>query len=128
GRPALCRMTGPGVLLRPGLPTACGAIRSSTAAECVEPIPDIFEHVSPAVVSVAATSINPYRVSDRVRHIVGSGFFIDSNGLILTNAHVVFNRQSIRVTLDDGTEVSAEGVGADPIFGVAGVRDPKPPA
>src|SRR5262249_626942 len=126
GRPALCRMTGPVVLLLTGLLTACGAIRSSTAAECVEPIPDIFEHVSPAVVSVAATSINPYRVSDRVRHIVGSGFFIDSNGLILTNAHVVFNRQSVRVTLDDGTEVAARVVGADPILDVAVARIPKP--
>jgi hypothetical protein len=26
--------------------------------------------VSPAVVSIAVTSINPYRVSDRVRHVV----------------------------------------------------------
>jgi S1-C subfamily serine protease len=36
------------------------------------------------------------------------------------------NRQSIRVTLDDGTEVAAELVGADPIFDVAVVRIPKP--
>ena len=104
---------------------ACSAARSA-GAQCDEPIPEIFTRASPAVVSIAATSINPYRLADRVRHVAGSGFFIDAAGLILTNAHVVYNRQSIRVTLDDGTDVAAELVGADPIFDVAVVRIPKP--
>jgi serine protease Do len=127
GRRALFEVTRLSVLLLTGWLTACSAIRASTAAtECAEPIPDIFTRVSPAVVSIAATSINPYRLSDRVRHVAGSGFFIDDTGLILTNAHVVFNRQSVRVTLDDGTEVAAQVVGADPILDVAVVRIPKP--
>ena len=113
------------MLLLAGLLAACSAVRTA-GAQCDEPIPEIFSRASPAVVSIAATSINPYRLSDRVRHVAGSGFFIDAAGLILTNAHVVFNRQSIRVTLDDGTDVAGEVVGADPIFDVAVVRIPKP--
>jgi serine protease Do len=125
GRSAQPGATGLCVLLLASVLAACSAVRTA-GAQCDDPIPEIFSRASPAVVSLAATSINPYRLSDRVRHVAGSGFFIDAAGLILTNAHVVFNRQSIRATLDDGTEVAAELVGADPIFDVAVVRIPKP--
>jgi S1-C subfamily serine protease len=93
---------------------------------CRESLPEIFERVSPAVVSISATSINPYRLSERVSHIVGSGVLVDDSGLILTNAHVAFGRQSITVTLDDGTRLLATLVGADPIFDLAVLRIPKP--
>jgi len=96
------------------------------AAPCAEALPDIFDRASPAVVSISATSINPYRLSERVSHIVGSGVLIDASGLILTNAHVAFGRQSITVTLDDGTRLLATLVGADPIFDLAVLRIPKP--
>jgi S1-C subfamily serine protease len=82
--------------------------------------------VSPGVVSIAATSVNPYRLSDRVSHVVGAGAIIDRAGLVLTNSHVVFGRQSIQVTLADGTALPAEVVGADPIFDIAVVRVPVP--
>jgi len=117
------------VCLLAGLLAACSAFRPSAAGaqqRCTETLPDMYIRVSPAVVSVAAMSINPYRLSDRVHHVAGSGFIIDSTGLILTNAHVVYNRQSVRVTLDDDTEVAAEVVGADPIFDVAVLRIPTP--
>ena len=89
---------------------------------CDKPAPAIFDQVSPAVVYIYATSINPYKVADRVEHVVGSGFIFDSSGLILTNSHVAFGRQSIVVTLDDGTSVPAQLVGADPIFDLAVLR------
>ena len=129
GRPVSGR-TGLVVCLLAGLLASCSAFQASAAgaqSPCSEPLPDMYTRVSPAVVSVAATSINPYRLSDRVHHVAGSGFIIDAAGLVLTNAHVVFNRQSVRVTLDDDTEVSAEVVGADPIFDVAVLRIPPPP-
>ena len=91
-------------------------------------VPDLFDAVSPAVVYVTAISINPYQVSDRVTHIVGSGMIIDSAGLLLTNAHVVFGRQSIMVTLDDGTRLPAKVVGADPILDLALLRITPPEA
>ncbi len=93
---------------------------------CDKPAPAIFDQVSPAVVFIYATSINPYQVADRVEHVVGSGFIFDGSGLILTNSHVAFGRQSLEVTLDDGTSVAAQLVGADPIFDIAVLRIAKP--
>jgi serine protease Do len=89
---------------------------------CTGPVPDLYDRVAPSVVYVAATSINPYRLADRVTRVVGSGFIIGANGLILTNSHVAFGRQSIRVTLDSGDTLPAELVGADPIFDLALIR------
>jgi S1-C subfamily serine protease len=51
---------------------------------------------------------------------------IDATGLILTNSHVVFSRQAIMVTLDDGTTVPGKVVGSDPLFDVAVLRIPPP--
>lgn len=105
-----------------------GAVREGSAAEqlaearCTESVPDLYERVSPAVVFIAATSINPYQLSDRVSRSVGSGVILDRSGLILTNAHVVFERQSLMVILDDGTDLPAQLVGADPIFDLALIR------
>ena len=86
----------------------------------------VFDQVSPAVVFIYATSINPYQMADRVEHVVGSGFIFDASGLIITNSHVAFGRQSLEVTLDDGTSVPAQLVGADPIFDIAILRIAKP--
>ncbi len=131
-RPSLARVLWLLALVGPLL--ACGAVRSGLAAErprsarCSELIPDLFDRVSPAIVSIAATSINPYQLSERVEHITGSGIIIDPSGLVLTNSHVAFDRQSITVTLDDGTSLPATLVGADPIFDLAVLRLSKPPA
>src|SRR5262249_22209508 len=99
-----------------------------TERACAESLPDMFDRVSPAVVSISATSINPYRLSERVSHVVGSGILYDSTGMILTNSHVAYDRQSISVTLDDGTRLPARLVGADPIFDRAGLRITPPPS
>lgn len=45
---------------------------------------------------------------------LGSGFIIASDGVIVTNNHVIDKATSIKVTLDDGTELPAKLVGADP--------------
>ncbi|HWN98712.1 MAG TPA: trypsin-like peptidase domain-containing protein [Blastocatellia bacterium] len=93
---------------------------------CGTTSPAIFDKASPAVVYIYATSINPYQVAQRVEHIVGSGFIFDASGLILTNSHVAFGRQFMGVTLDNGTSVQAQLVGADPILDIAVLRIPKP--
>jgi serine protease Do len=96
------------------------------AQPCNLPVPSVFDRASPAVVYIYATSINPYRTSNRVEHVVGSGFIFDSSGLILTNSHVAFPRESLVVGMEDGTAVQAQLVGADPIFDVAVLRINKP--
>jgi serine protease Do len=95
-------------------------------AACAASIPDLFERVAPAVVFISATSINPYQLSDRISHIVGTGFIYDPSGLVLTNSHVAYGRQSITITLDDGTSTPAQLVGADPISDLAVLRIPRP--
>jgi serine protease Do len=114
------------MLLAYGCAGAIARADSSRAAPCDDALPEIFARVSPAVVSISATSINPYRLSERVSHVAGSGVVVDASGLILTNSHIAFGRQSITVTLDDGTRLSATLVGADPIFDLAVLRIPRP--
>jgi len=62
--------------------------------------------VSPAVVQILVTGYGPLREEDRSQtafivrqHAVGSGVIVDSNGYIMTNAHVVEGAQRIRVAL-----------------------------
>jgi S1-C subfamily serine protease len=89
-------------------------------------VPELYEKVSPSVVSVTAASINPYGTASQIERHAGSGVIVDAAGLILTNAHVVFGRQLLTVTLDDGTTLPARIVGADPVFDIAFLRIPKP--
>jgi S1-C subfamily serine protease len=119
------------LLLFLSLLASCAHVQAGLAAKpkraaCSASIPELFKRVSPSVVYITATTINPYQLSDRVSHIVGTGIIYDPLGLILTNSHVAFGRQSIMVTLDDGTSTSAQLVGADPIFDVAVLRIPQP--
>jgi serine protease Do len=93
---------------------------------CGEALPALFKKISPAVVSIGAMAINPYDLDHRVDRVSGSGVIIVPTGFILTNSHVVFDRQVITVTLDDGTTLPAQLVGADPIFDIAVIKIPQP--
>lgn len=53
---------------------------------------------------------------------VGSGFIVDSDGLIVTNNHVIKGAGAIKVTLDDGTVHKATLVGTDPKTDLATLR------
>jgi S1-C subfamily serine protease len=52
----------------------------------------------------------------------GSGFITRSDGVILTNAHVVEGASEVDVTLPDGRSFSGKVLGADPITDVAVVK------
>jgi serine protease Do len=49
----------------------------------------------------------------------GSGFIVSSDGLILTNAHVVRNAKRVTAKLSDRREFSAKVLGSDPVTDVA---------
>jgi S1-C subfamily serine protease len=49
----------------------------------------------------------------------GSGFIIDEDGHVITNAHVVAGAEELTVALADGTEVPATVVGSDELLDVA---------
>jgi Do/DeqQ family serine protease len=52
----------------------------------------------------------------------GSGFFMDREGYILTNNHVIARAEEVLVTLSDGSELRAEVIGQDPATDVAVVK------
>ncbi|GEO81975.1 DegQ family serine endoprotease [Pararhodospirillum oryzae] len=53
------------------------------------------------------------RLQQRRATSLGSGFIIDSSGLIVTNNHVIKDAEEITVILQDNTALKAEVVGAD---------------
>ena len=50
----------------------------------------------------------------RRRSAMGSGFIIDSSGIVVTNNHVIQDAEEITVTLHDKTQLKATLVGRDP--------------
>jgi len=106
----------------------------------------IVEKARPAVVRVNITKmvkqslVDPFegfdeffapgfrnRLAPRLRQRVpvrgvGSGFIIDSSGVILTNAHVVSGSDELMVVMDDGKEYKATVVGTDPETEVAVIK------
>ena len=60
--------------------------------------------------------------STRVERGTGSGFIINSNGQILTNAHVVNGADTVSVTLKDGRSFEGEVLGEDPVTDVAVIK------
>ena len=52
----------------------------------------------------------------------GSGFFISSDGYIVTNNHVVKNAKTVTVVTDDGKTLDAKVVGTDPKTDLAVVK------
>jgi serine protease Do len=53
---------------------------------------------------------------------MGSGFIISSDGLILTNAHVVRDAKEVTVKLSDRREFAAKVLGSDPTTDIAVLR------
>jgi serine protease Do len=92
------------------------------APPCTESLVTLFERVSPSVVSVQAMKINKAKPQRRFETIVGSGFVIDKEGHLLTNAHVVDGAASLSVTLDSGEKTAARVVGIDPVLDLALLR------
>ena len=73
---------------------------------------------------------SPSRYSDRdhllggnyVTSGAGSGVIISSDGLIITNNHVVSGANTIKVTLKDGTQYDAKLIGTDPDSDIAVIK------
>ena len=89
-------------------------------------IPDVAERVSPAVVSIYSSRpvavVSPFgrgfetpfgHGSRAEQQSLGSGAIVSSDGVILTNNHVVDNARDVRVVLADRREFTAKIVGMD---------------
>src|SRR5437867_1788885 len=86
--------------------------QASTTAEAV------YKQVSPGVVTITAV-VNSGRGSGQA---TGSGIVLDTNGNILTNAHVIAGAQQIQVTFSDGRTVNATLVGSNSSADLAVIR------
>ncbi|WP_416673017.1 trypsin-like peptidase domain-containing protein [Egbenema bharatensis] len=65
----------------------------------------VYERVSPAVVSIETDNNS------------GSGSIVTSDGLVLTNAHVIGEARTVAVILEDGTQYTGDVIG----YGQAGL-------
>ncbi len=80
-----------------------------------EPVVAVAEAVGPTVVQLVIGGPGG-------RTGLGSGFFYDDDGRILTNAHVVGDAETVLVRLASGTQVEGEVIGADDVSDVAVVQ------
>src|SRR5213596_3192897 len=78
---------------------------------------DLAARVKPGPVHVTVRrgmgSETKQEEEDEPRRATGSGFVIDSSGLIVTNAHVVEGAEKVRVRLSDGRRFTGALVGRD---------------
>ena len=140
-------------LLLMSLLSVCGSISLILQAAGMPPYVDgqplpslapMLERAMPAVVNIS-TSTNirvsenplmqdpffreffnvPEQLQRQQKNSLGSGVIIDSSqGLVLTNNHVIDKADKIMVTLHDGRQLNAELIGTDPASDIAIIRVP----
>jgi S1-C subfamily serine protease len=93
------------------LPAAPGAVAPDARSRAVH---QIYAATSRSVVQV--------RVSEGAASASGTGFVIDSNGTIVTNAHVVLGASKVQVRFDNGNDVDAQVLGSDQSADLAVLR------
>lgn len=84
-------------------------------------IADVVEKSTPAVVYIEILGRHPYSARE-VTVSNGSGFIVSSDGLIVTNAHVVANKRGVRVKLTNGDTYSATVQDVDPVADIATIK------
>jgi S1-C subfamily serine protease len=92
-------------------------------------IPDVAERVTKSVVSVMASKqtggggggLWPFETK-RNEVSMGSGVIVSTDGVVITNSHVVERADRIKVALQDGRTLDAKLVGTDPKTDVAVLR------
>ena len=120
-----------------------GVALLEAAPGIANPFVDIVEKASPGVVNIdtetmVTRNVHPFMEDPFFREFFGkqfeeysrsvpmrgrgSGFIVNKEGYILTNAHVIDGADSITVTLADGREFEAEQVGVDPTFDLGVIK------
>jgi serine protease Do len=66
----------------------------------------------------------PNMPDSQLQRGTGSGFIVSSDGLVLTNAHVIDGADRVTVTLKDGRNLEGRVMGTDPLTDMAVVKIP----
>jgi serine protease Do len=118
-------------------PRAAAPIPPSVSAARRSPVVVVAHNVLPAVVNIQSESVIRQRQVDPffdpfgmfggqtrayTAQSLGSGFVWSSDGIIVTNNHVVEGASSITVNFQDGSQTTAKLVGVDPDSDVAVLR------
>jgi S1-C subfamily serine protease len=123
------RLTLPG-LQQPEQPRISDAAPAPSLQPGNSVIVDAVEKAGPAVVRIDTVrrTINPLGgifgrgPAIQQQQGQGSGFITRSDGVLLTNAHVVEGANEVSVTLPDGRSFNGKVLGADPLTDVAVVK------
>ena len=107
-----------------GATTTVGAATSTSQQVAVaqsDVIVQVVDQVKPSVVTITSSdaSGSPFSASSTG---VGSGIIVSSNGLILTNNHVISGATSLTVALSDGSQLTATVVSTDPTNDLAIIK------
>lgn len=102
------------------------AIPTAYAETCDKPFSEVFREISPSVVQIFAVSIDPFSLMHRVQHGVGTGFVIDDDGHVVTNAHLVHGASEVMISTGEDNFQPAVLVGIDPISDLAVIKPAMP--
>jgi S1-C subfamily serine protease len=116
---ALLTATDPNFIVNAVDRTGPAVVRIDSSRTVQSSVPAIFR--DPAFRQFFGGNL-PDQPRSRVERGQGSGFIIRSNGLILTNAHVVSGADTVKVKLKDGREYTGKVLGTDPLTDVAVVK------
>lgn len=86
------------------------ALPAMATASAPDTFSRLVKDVMPAVVNISGTSSGFGGSGESL----GTGFIIDSSGIVVTNNHVIERADTIAITLDDGREFTASRLGTDP--------------
>jgi S1-C subfamily serine protease len=80
----------------------------------------VYKKALPSVVNITSTAVQfDFFYGPVPQQGQGSGFILNKDGLILTNAHVINNAQQIEVKLSDKHTYKAQRIGVDPSHDLA---------
>jgi putative serine protease PepD len=99
-------------------PTAVSTSLTSTDGD----VRSVVEKAQASVVAIEFDVTTTQRGRTVQGSGAGSGVIISSNGLVLTNAHVVENASNLKVTLSDGSKYDATIIGSDTTQDIALVQ------
>jgi S1-C subfamily serine protease len=92
-------------------------------------VSSIYKQDAPGVVTITSTvtsstsgDFNPFGPGQSQSTAEGSGFVIDKQGRILTNAHVVAGATSVVVAFEDGVSAKATVLGRDALYDLAVIK------